>query len=448
MKHRLGCYRSLAMVIGRFTLVFALFAAASSFASEGEETNAENDLGLPVAAPESVGMSSERLERVTNAMQGYIDRREVAGVVTLIARRGKVVHLESLGYRHAEGNAPMTADAIFRLASMTKPIASVALMMLWEEGHFQLRDPISKFLPEYAEMDVATLPGEGEQVGTTYKRVAAARPITVQHILTHTAGFPNLYRGLTRGDYLGLRAKRDGKKDGWTIDAMSRDLAQLPLNFHPGDKWEYGPATDIVGRLVEVISGKTFDQFLKERIFAPLDMTDTHFYLPAEKVERFAALYGPNEEGKIELTEAPSVESRYIKEPHTYFSGAGGLVGTARDYFRFHQMMLDGGELQGVRLLGPKTVELMTTNHIGDLETWLRGPGFGFGLGYSVVTDKGLSGMPSQLGSYAWGGAFGTVFWVDPEEELIGILMTQIRPYTHINIRRDLQTLTYQAILE
>jgi CubicO group peptidase (beta-lactamase class C family) len=420
----------------------------SSVAAKNEETNNPKGLGLPVAAPESVGMSAERLERVTTAMQGYIDRGQVAGVVTLIARRGKVVHLESLGYRHAEGKAPMTDDTIFRLASMTKPIASVALMMLWEEGHFQLRDPISKFLPEYAEMDVATVPDDNERVGTTYKRVAAARPITVQHILTHTAGFPNNYRGLTKDDYLALRAKRDNNEGSWTIGTMSKELAQMPLNFHPGDKWEYGPATDIVGRLVEVISGQTFDEFLKEHVFGPLDMTDTHFYLPAEKVERFAALYRPNEEGKYELTEAPSVESRYIKEPHTYFSGAGGLVSTARDYFRFHQMMLNGGELDGVRLLGPKTVELMTTNHIGDLETWLRGPGYGFGLGYSVVTNKGLSGMPAQLGSYAWGGAFCTVFWVDPKEELIGILMTQIRPYTHINIRQDLQTLTYQAILE
>ena len=177
-------------------------------------------------------------------------------------------------------------------------------------------------------------------------------------------------------------------------------------------------------------------------------MPDMHFYLPEEKLERFAALYRPKDGGGIELTEAPTRESRYLRQPQTYFSGGGGLVGTVRDYWRFHQMMLNGGSLEGVRILGPKTVELMTANHIADLGVWLRGPGYGFGLGYSVVTDKGLSAMPAQEGSYAWGGAFGTSFWVDPQEELVGILMIQIRPYTQINIRQDMVTLTYQAIVE
>ncbi|MEE2776342.1 MAG: serine hydrolase [Acidobacteriota bacterium] len=401
--------------------------------------------GLPIAAPEDVGMSSERLDRLGSAMQAYIDRNQVAGTVTLIARKGKVVHLEARGNRYSEGGEEMTADTIFRIASMTKPIASAALMILWEEGHFQLRDPISKWLPEFAEMRVAVVPDDDEYLGQPYKTVEALRPITVQHALTHTAGFPNSYRGPTRGLYTSSRA---GRQPGGTVQDTLVDLAKMPLNFHPGEGWQYGPGVDVAGVLVEKISGQTLDAFLRERVFGPLRMKDTHFYLPQEKLDRFAALYKPGEDGAIELTEAPTAESRYVREPHTYFSGSGGLVSTAADYVRFQQMMLNGGELDGARILSRKTVELMTHNHIGDLGVWLRGPGYGFGIGYSVVTDVGQSAMPTSLGSYAWGGAFCTVFWVDPVEEVIGVLMTQVRPYTHLNIRQDLTTLTYQAIVD
>ncbi len=401
--------------------------------------------GMAVAAPEDVGMSSERLERLTRAMQSYIDKDLVAGTVTLVARRGKVVHFEAQGLRDVENNQPMSKDAIFRIASMTKPITSVALMMLWEEGHFQLRDPIAKWLPEFSEMKVAVAPAADEYLGNTYKEVETARPITFQHILTHTAGLANNYRGPTRDQYRALSAKRE--PDDTSRDVGKR-LAVLPLNFHPGDAWEYGPATNVAGDLVHAISGLTLDEFFKARIFAPLGMVDTHFFLPPEKLDRFVALYRPGEDGSIVLAEAPTADSRFLRQPQIYFAGAGGLVSTAADYFRFHQMMLNGGELGGARLLSPKTVELMTTNHIGDLGVWLRGPGYGFGLGYSVVTDIGRSAMPSKLGTYAWGGAYCTSFWVDPKEELIGILMTQVRPYTHLNIRQDLQSLSYQAIVE
>ena len=403
------------------------------------------DLGLPTATPESVGMSSARLERLGRALDGYVERGEVAGVVALVARRGKVVYLDTFGDRWAEENEPMTADSIFRIASMTKPIASVALMMLWEEGHFQLRDPISKFLPEMADLRVAVEPADDEYEGTPFKTVEAVRPITFQHVLTHTAGFANTYRDPTNHLYSELRRELGPEA---TVGDMVEQLAKLPLNFHPGDKWHYGPSTDVVGHLVEVISGQTLEEFLDERLFGPLEMSDTHFFLPESKLPRFAALYRPDQNGKFQLAEEPTSSSRYLRQPQVYFSGSGGLVSTIADYFRFHQMMLNGGELNGARLLGPKTVELMTSNHIGDLGVWLRGPGYGFGLGYSVVTDKGLSAMPSEVGSYAWGGAFCTVFWVDPAEELVGILMTQIRPYTHLNIRQDMQSLTYQAILE
>ena len=396
-----------------------------------------------VEAPESAGFSAERLKRLDKAMQGYVDRKEVAGAVALIARRGKVVYHKSFGNRVAETQAPMSSDVIFRIASMTKPIVSVALMMLWEEGRFQLRDPVSKFLPEFKEMQIALPPADG--VRGPRKLLSPASPITLLHLLTHTAGLANPSRGPARAAYSELRDKR---KPDWTIRDYVTKLAELPLNFEPGERWEYGPATDVVGRLVEVLSGHTLDEFLQERIFRPLGMTDTHFYLPREKLPRFAALYRPNDEGKIELQEKPDENSRWVREPHIYFSGAGGLVSTTSDYFRFHQMMLNGGELHGVRILGPRTVRLMTSNHIGNKTVWIRGHGDGFGLGYSVTTAIGQSGLPNSVGTFSWGGAYGTVFFVDPEEKIVGVLMSQIRPYSHLNIRRDFQTLTYQAIID
>jgi CubicO group peptidase (beta-lactamase class C family) len=318
-------------------------------------------------------------------------------------------------------------------------------MMLFEDGHFLLSDPVSKWLPEFADMKVAQPAPPGERVETPFTTVPARRPITVKHLLTHTAGLPNAYRGWTQPQYLKAAARQ--KPDETMADVVAR-LAKLPLNFQPGEAWEYGPATDVAGRLVEVLSGQTLDAYFRERIFEPLGMRDTHFYLPADKVGRFAALYRPGPDKKIELAEAPTADSRWVKGPHVYFSGAGGLVSTASDYFRFHQMMLNGGELGGVRLLGRKTVELMTANHTGDLPIWLTGPGYGFGLGYSVVRDIGATGLPASAGTYGWGGAFCTYFWVDPAEEMVGVLMAQIRPYTHLNIRQEFQVLACQAIVD
>jgi CubicO group peptidase (beta-lactamase class C family) len=424
------------------TMIFSLAVGNAPALSQGKAAS------LPTAKPEDVGMSSERLARIRTAMQRYVDQGLVPGVVTMVARHGKVVHFDAIGYRDAENKAPMTTDTIFRIASMTKPIASVALMMLYEEGHFLLNDPIAKFLPEFKEMKVAQVASNEERTGTPYKLVPAARPITFKHVLTHTAGFANSYRGITLPEF--TKAFQQGRKPNETIGDAVKRLATLPLNFHPGDAWEYGNATDVVGRLVEVISGMTLDEYLQKRIFAPLKMTDTYFYLPQSKLDRFAAVYQPNEKNgnKIKLLEAPTAESRYVKEPHVYFSGAGGLVSTANDYLRFHQMMLNGGELDGARILGRKTVELMTTNHIGNLPVWLAGPGYGFGLGYRVMKDVGQAGIPSSVGEYGWGGAFCTYFWVDPQEEMIGIMMTQVIPYTHINIRQEFQVLANQAIVD
>jgi len=428
-----------------FSLISAIFFSLVTGDSRAGAQSAKS--GLPTARPEEVGMSSERLARIRTGMQRYVDRGLVPGVVTLVARRGRVVHFEAIGYRDVEAKTPMTTDTIFRIASMTKPIASVALMTLYEEGHFLLNDPISKFLPEFADMKVAQAASPAEANGAPYKLVQAKNPITFKHVLTHTAGFPNTYRGITREEFDKTYPRKNPNET--IADAVKR-LATMPLNFNPGEAWEYGPATDVVGRLVEVISGMTLDEYLRKKIFEPLKMTDTHFYLPASKLHRFAASYQPDEKNgnKIKLVEAPNAESRWVKEPHNYFSGAGGLVSTAADYVRFHQMMLNGGELDGARILGRKTVELMTTNHIGDLPIWLTGPGYGFGLGYRVVKDIGVTGQAGSVGAYGWGGAFCTYFDVDPKEELISVMMTQVRPYNHINIRQEFMALANQAIVD
>lgn len=429
----------------RLALVGVVVLGIAGIGLRGAPADLPEMPGLPTAQAEDVGMSSGRLERLDRVMEDYVDRGDVAGVVSLVARRGKVVHFSAAGKRDIENDAPMTHDTMFRIASMTKPIASVALMMLYEEGHFQLRDPISKWLPEFKDMTIAVPPPGGERIQGRYKVIPAVQPITIQHVLTHTAGLANSYRGLTQPDFQEMAAKN---RPADTVGDMLKRLATLPLNFEPGERWEYGRGTDIVGRLVEVMSGQTLDTFLRQRIFEPLNMTDTHFYVPLSKVDRFAALYSPKVGGGIELTEAANPESRFVREPHVYFSGAGGLVSTARDYFRFNQMMLNGGELDGVRILSRKTIELMTANHTGDFAIWLAGPGYGFGLGYAVVTDLGPSASSRSEGSYYWSGAYATIFWIDPAEELTGILMTQLRPYTHLNIRKDLASLTYQAITD
>ncbi len=424
----------------------ALTAALVTLTPAWAAEPAARDAATAVAKPESVGMSSARLLRIGEAMQRYIDQGLVPGVVTMVARRGQVVHFEARGMRDVANQQPMTTDTVFRIASMTKPITSVALMMLFEEGRFLLTDPISKWLPEYAEPMVGEpLPAELSG-GRTHRLVPAKRPITVRDLLTHTAGLANNYLGPYKKEHeeAGKRLREDE-----TIGDFVTRLAAVPMNYQPGERWEYSRATDVVGRLVEVMSGLSLDEYFRKRIFEPLGMADTHFYLPSSKLSRFAAQYQPSgDKKKIELQDPASAESRFVHEPHTYFMGAGGLVSTARDYFRFQQMMLNGGELDGVRLLGRKTVELMTANHTGDLPIWLSGPGFGFGLGYSVLVDRGAAASMASEGTFGWGGAYCTYFWVDPQEELIGIMMTQVRPYDHLNIRQDFQVLANQAIVD
>jgi CubicO group peptidase (beta-lactamase class C family) len=407
----------------------------------GQRPGIAADTRISVVRAEEAGMSAERLDRVKAAMQRYVDRGEVPGVVTLIARRGRVVHFESIGYRDIGSKTPMTPDTIFRIASMTKPIVAAALMTLYEEGELQLSDPVSKWLPEFQSMQVVVPQGTDGQ----YQTVAARNPITVRHILTHTSGVQS-GGGLLAAQYSKV-APRTVPKD--TLASFVMRIAALPINFEPGTKWEYGASGNgiaLTGRLVEIISNKPLDRFIEERIFRPLKMSDTYFYLPEEKLGRFAVLYKPGADGKIEVSEMPDRNSPYFRE-RTFLSGTGGLVSTVPDYLRFQLMMSNGGELDGVRILGRKTVELMSANHTGNLPIPSRGPGHGFGLAVSVVTDVGATGQLGSTGTYGWGGATCTITFVDPVEELIGIMMTQVRRCTHLNIRRDFQTLAYQAIV-
>ena len=406
---------------------------------------------LPMAKPETVGVSSKRLERVKAFIQEYIDTNQIAGAVTLIGRKGKVVHLEAQGWRHKEENQPMTRDTIFTLMSMTKPIVSTALMMLWEDGKFMLDDPISKWLPSYANKMVM----ENGQL------VKPARPVTVRHVLTHTSGLtltpprppsaagsaPQAPEGgspaaAVAAALAAVTAPQPGPRATSLADAIER-AAPYPLAFHPGDRWMYGDSTDYVGILVEKISGKSLDEFLRTRIFEPLGMRDTHYNVPQDKVNRTSAVYRPDDNGKIQLMRKPE-----FREP-TFGRGIAGLAGTAADYFKFSQMLLNGGEFNGQRLLGRMTVDMMFANHIGTgKRVTVRGDGYGFGLGGAVLTDPAKAPDALSIGTWTWGGAYGTIFWIDPVEELIPIMLIQISPYSHFNIRPLFSVMASQTVVD
>jgi len=331
----------------------------------------------------------------------------------------------------------MTRDTIFALASMTKPIVSTALMMLFEEGRFLLDDPISKWLPAYTDHKVRL------QDGVRAQTVPEARPVTVRHVLTHMSGLTLNPEGMGLTEEELEHATHHGN-DFDTLAERIEHAAVIPGHFHPGDQWQYGSSTDYVAVLVEKISGMTINDFLHERIFEPLGMVDTHYFVPRNKLDRVAAVYRPDDDGQIELARAPE----YV-EPTQYFRGVGGLNSTAADYFRFAQMIANGGELEGVRLLGRMTVDNMITNHIGgDKPVYIRGPGYGFGLGFGVLTNPAEAADALSVGSYTWGGAFGTLYWADPVEDLIGLLFIQIRPYRHFNIRPLYSNIVTQAVVD
>jgi CubicO group peptidase (beta-lactamase class C family) len=408
---------------------------------------------LPFAKAETVGMSSKRLERINAFIKDYIDTNQIAGAVTLVARKGKIVHFEAQGWRYKEENQPMEKDAIFSLASMTKPIVSTALMMLWEDGRFMLDDPISKWLPSYANKQV---------LDPLTNRRTPARPVTVRHILSHTSGLslsPSTGAApLTDGPGADLTAGGEPMepyepqaaaqpggppRPKTLLEAVDR-AAGSPLAFQPGERWQYGSSTDFVAVLVEKMSGMTIDEFVRTKIFQPLGMRDTFYNVPREKAGKVAALYRPDKDGKITLFRKPE-----YREPTTYFPGVAGLNGTAADYFRFSQMLLNGGEYNGQRLLGRMTVNMMITNQIGaGKPVYIRGDGYGFGLGFGILTNPATSGDALSAGTFTWGGANGTLFWIDPQEDLIGILMIQINPYSHFNIRPLFSVAVSQAITD
>lgn len=396
---------------------------------------------LPKSNPEEIGLSAERLQRMHALLQRYIDQGEIAGAVSLVARRGRIAYFESQGVMDLETRKPMRPDAIFRLASMTKPVTSLSVMMLHEEGRFLLDDPVSKFLPEFKNPKVAIANAPNERHEGGYRVVPAEREITIRHLLTHSAGLASGSGGPTMA---ASRTLAPFRKPESPLAEYIKHLAELPLNFQPGTAWEYGPATDVLGRLVEVVSGQPLDQFFRQRIFDKLSMNDTWFYLPDDRLPRLATAYA-KKGGKLEKLTAANVESRNGR----FFSGAGGLAGTAEDYFRFCQMLLNGGQLDGVRLVSRKTIEMMTANQIGHIPLWQDSyRGYGFGLGFRVREHLGESQTLGSAGEYGWGGAYGTYFWIDPKEQMIGIMMIQLNPYAHLNIRPEFQNAVTQAIVD
>jgi CubicO group peptidase (beta-lactamase class C family) len=412
------------------TLVLALVAAAALGAQ-----------GLPAGSPEAAGMSSDRLARLSRVMDDHVKTRQVAGTVTLIARGGQTVYFEGSGFRDVEKQAPMTRDTIFRVASQTKAVTSVGIMMLVEDGRLLLTDPVSRYIPAFESTTVRVTGPDGPG-----SRAAARRRITIRDLLTHTAGvsyggeadLQTQYAaaGFTQW-YFANRAEPIGH---WI-----EKLPSLPFEAQPGERFVYGYSTDILGHVIEKVSGMALDRYLSTAILEPLRMVDTHFFLPAGKAERLAAVYGRSAGSAI--TRAPDGhpgQGQYFDGPRAAFSGGAGLLSTASDYARFLQMLLNGGTLDGVRLLSPKTVELMTSDHIGAL---YNVPGRGFGLGFETVNDLGRSGRYGSEGEFSWGGAYFSRYWVDPKEQLVVVFMAQLLPSGGSDLQEKLRVLVNQAIV-
>ena len=407
--------------------------------------------GLPASAPELVGMAPDRLARITATMKDLVDQGRLAGTVTLVARNGKAVYHEAAGRRDIEQNAPMTTDTLFRIASMSKAVTSVAVMMLVEEGRVHLDDPVSRFIPAFAKTTVVVPPPAGPlpaAMATAAGRAPAARPITIRQLLTHTAGISYGNGNPFEAEY------KAANVIGWyfadknePIAATIDRLAALPLDAQPGEKYIYGFNTDILGVVVEKASGQSLADFFRTRIFTPLKMTSTSFYVDPTQAGRLATVYAVATPGAA-LAKAPEPgmgQGNYVTGPRLSFSGGAGLVSTASDYARFLQMLLNGGTLDGTRLLSPKTVELMTSNHVGTLYS---NGNFGFGLGFEITEHVGRSGRPGSVGEYGWGGAYHTKFWVDPVEKLVVVFMTQLLPAAGSDAHMTLRQLIYSAIVD
>ncbi len=399
--------------------------------------------GIRSVPPNGTGLSSERLDRIGAVMNDHVAKGHIAGAIGLIARRGKVGYFETYGFQDKEAGVAMRKDSIFRMYSMTKPITGVAVMILYEEGKFYLTDPVSKYLPELANMKVAVVETDPRTGKKTRYSVPAQREITILDLLRHTSGI----------DYAGpedLEGKRIYEKLGTnsvdqTIGEMVKKIGQAPLVHQPGTMWEYGLSMDVLARLVEAVSGQPYDKFLEQRIFKPLGMVDTGYTVPQEKANRFSKLYAPAEGWTIKANTTPA-QTSYLK-PAVNFGGGSQSVSTAADYLRFCQMLLNGGELDGVRILSRKTVELMTADHLGDMPRGgLLATGYGFGFTMAVSHGAGKTGVIGSEGEYFWGGAAGTRFWIDPKEQMIGIFMIQILPHTNLTYGSQFRQLAYQAI--
>jgi CubicO group peptidase (beta-lactamase class C family) len=393
---------------------------------------------LPSAPPESVGISPERLARIGQTIDRKVKEGSVVGAVTVVARKGKLVHLETFGLADAEAGKPMRKDTIFRIYSMTKPITSVAALMLYEEGRFQLGDPVHLYLPQFKNVKVYSETGEP---------VAPRRAMTVRDLLSHRSGLTYGVFGSTAVDRMYREANLLSGR-GTLADFVDR-LALLPLLHHPGERWTYSVSTDVLGRLVEVLSGQPLDEFFRRRILEPLGMRETGFHVPEGSKDRLAVTYEWSAKGVRTIADHPD-RSRFTK-PATFFSGGGGLVSTSSDYLRFAQMLLNGGELDGVRLLSPKTVSLMTRDHAADAtapaDGVQYGNGAGFGLGVRVMTDMARAQRIGTEGTYGWGGLASTNFIVDPKEQMVAIIMSQKLP-TDGRLSAEFQTAVYQAIVD
>jgi CubicO group peptidase (beta-lactamase class C family) len=395
---------------------------------------------LKPASPESVRMSSERLERIDKMIQQAVDSQWIAGAVGFIARDGKIVYDKSFGVSDLQSEAPMHTDNIFRIASQTKAIVSIAAMTLFEEGKFLLDDPVSKYIPEFGHQEVIASFNDKD---TTYTTIPAAKVVTIRHLLTHTSGIG--YAGIGSPVMKAIYAKA-GIAPGFgsntdVIGEEMKDLGKQPLEHQPGERWTYGLNVDVLGYLVEIWSGKPLDQYLRERLFEPLGMNDTYFYLPQEKHGRLVKVSGQDAKGHAIFR-----ENKYFDYPlltdGTYFSGGAGLSSTTKDYATFLQMLLNNGEYNGRRILSRRTVELITSNQIGSLNRNKNK----FGLGFEIVTEEGEAVLGLSKGSFLWGGYFATDYWADPEEGIVGLIFMQQYPMSHGEIHSKFMAMVYQAL--
>lgn len=400
--------------------------------------------------PREAGFDPDRLDRITTHLtRNYVDPGKIVGCQVLVSRHGIAAYFRSFGCSDRERQAPMRDDTIFRIYSMTKPITSVALMTLYERGLFQLNDPVSRVIPEWRDLRVY-VSGEGTEMVTE----PAEKPITFRHVLSHTGG---LSYGWSNHpvDRAYIREGVNRQRNGETLRGMVEKMARAPLFYQPGTRWMYSLSTDVCGYLVEALSGKPFDEYLQETIFDPLGMADTSFFVTPDRVPRFAANYQREPDKTLKLIDDPKA-STYLEKP-TFFSGGGGLVSTTADYYRFVEMLRRGGELEGARILGSRTLRLMYQNHLPggrDLSTTALGAfsetayeGVGFGLGFAMTLSEVESGTLGQ-GDYYWGGAASTIFWVDPNEDLTVIFMTQLMPSATFNFRGQLKNIIYSAIVD